>query len=71
MDDLVGISLMKDDEVLLHYDRSLLDMVWLEKMVEQCTPKSSACAHYEKQLRRERGRLDRLEGQMVERQLIQ
>lgn len=71
MDDLIAIRLMKDDEVIRHYDRSLLDMVWLERMVEQCSPKSAASMHYEKQLQKERHRLDRLEDQMVERRLIQ
>lgn len=71
MEDLSGIRLMQNEEVIRHYDRTLLDLVWLEKMVEQCNPKSPASAHYERQLKKERERLERLEDQMISRKLIQ
>jgi len=70
MDDLVAIKLMRDDEIIRHYDRTLLDMVWLEKMAEQCTPKSAAHHHYSGQLKKERARMDKLEEHMTKRDLF-
>jgi len=65
-----GITLMSDKEVICHYDRTLLDLGFLERMAQGCKSGSPAHSHYVGRLHKERRLLDLLKEQMEERELF-
>ena len=69
--ELCAYEICTDKEIARHYDRTLMDLTWLEKTLQGCTPKSAAHAHYTAQIKKERLRFDKLEELMQERGLFQ
>ncbi len=69
--ELPAFNLFSDKDVLSHYDRTILDVTWLEKMVQSSPDKGPAYKHYSKQLKKEIVRLEALEEEMKRRNLFQ
>lgn len=68
--ELAGITLMSNGEVVRSYERSVLDLGFLQKMLESCSKSSGAYAHYFQQVQREQETLDLLTAEMEKRKLF-
>ncbi len=69
--ELCAYEFCSGKEIICQYDRTLLDMAWLEKILQGCTPGSPAYVHYSAQIKKERDRFNKLEELMAKKNLFQ